>query len=157
VNNSTSGIAQKHRFAVVISKFNEFITNRLLAGALEALNSNGVKQENITQFEVPGAFEIPQGARKIAESEKFDAIICLGAILRGETLHFELISEQCAAGIQNVAADFGIPVTFGVITADTTEQAMARSESDSDNKGREAALAAIQMADLYRKLNGSHK
>lgn len=149
---SEGASSKKPRFAVVVSKFNEIITKKLLAGALEALRSRGVQEDNISQFEVPGSFEIPQAARKIAERGDFDAIICLGALLRGKTLHFELISHQCAAGIQKVAADFGIPVTFGVITAETTEQAVARSGSNSDNKGREAALAAIDMTDLYRRI-----
>jgi 6,7-dimethyl-8-ribityllumazine synthase len=140
------------RVALVVSKYNDFITGRLLEGALEALRSRGISEGNISIFQVPGSFEIPQVARKIAERKEFDAIICIGAVLRGETLHFELISEQCAAGIQRVATDFGVPVTFGVITADNEEQAIARSGSKSENKGWEAAIAAMEMAELYRKL-----
>jgi 6,7-dimethyl-8-ribityllumazine synthase len=140
------------RFAIVASKYNETISDRLLEGALKALRAQDVPEKNISVFSVPGAFEIPQAARKIAEQKDHDAIICVGALLRGETLHFELISQECAAGIQKVAADFGIPVTFGVITADSKEQAIARSGLDSDNKGWEAALAAWEMVTLYRKI-----
>jgi 6,7-dimethyl-8-ribityllumazine synthase len=143
---------QPFRFVIIVSRYNSFITDRLLQGALEALKTEGVEEENIEIHQVPGAFEIPQVARKIAETAKPDAIICLGALLRGETLHFELISNECARGIQNVAADFGIPVTFGVITADTVEQAVARAGERSENKGWESAAAAIEMATLYRKL-----
>ena len=103
-------------------------------------------------MKVPGSFELPQAARKVAETLEQDAIICLGALLRGETLHFELISNECARGIQQIASDFGIPVTFGVITADTVEQAMARAGERSENKGWESALAAIEMANLYKKV-----
>jgi 6,7-dimethyl-8-ribityllumazine synthase len=145
------------RVALVVSKYNDFITARLLEGALEALRSRGISEGNISIFQVPGSFEIPQVARKIAERKEFDAIICIGAVLRGETLHFELISEQCAAGIQKVATDFGVPVTFGVITADNEEQAIARSGSKSENKGWEAAVAAMEMAELYRKLGWSQE
>ncbi len=150
--NSEEASLQEPRFAVLVSKYNEFISNRLLEGAMDALRSQGVPENNISVFHVPGAFEIPQTARKIAERREFDAIICIGTLLRGETLHFELISQECAAGIQKVAADFGIPVTFGVITADTPEQAMARSGSNSENKGSEAAIAAIEMVHLYQNL-----
>jgi 6,7-dimethyl-8-ribityllumazine synthase len=143
---------QAYRFAIIVSRYNSFITDRLLQGALEAFRTNGVEEKNIQTIQVPGAFEIPQVARKIAETAKPDAIVCLGALLRGETLHFELISNECARGIQNVAADFGIPVTFGVITADTVEQAVARAGQRSENKGWESAIAAIEMATLYKKL-----
>lgn len=151
--NSEDASLKDLRVAVVVSKYNEFISNRLRDGAMDALRSGGVPEKNISVFHVPGAFEIPQAARKIAEKREFDAIICIGTLLRGETLHFELISEVCAAGIQKVAADFGIPVTFGVITANTPEQAMARSGSNSDNKGSEAAKAAMEMVHLYRNLS----
>ena len=140
------------QFAVIVSRYNSFITDRLLQGALEALKTHGAKEENIEIVRVPGAFEIPQAARKIAETGEQDAIICLGALLRGETLHFELISAECARGIQDVAAEFGIPVTFGVITADAMEQAVARAGERSENKGWESAVAAIEMANLYRKM-----
>src|SRR5687768_9290597 len=109
--------------AIVVSRYNELITNRLLNGAMEGLREHGVEQEQISVFKVPGSFELPQAARKIAETFDQDAIVCLGALLRGETLHFELISNECARGLQQVAADFGIPVSFGVVTANTMDQA----------------------------------
>lgn len=143
---------QEFRFAIIVSRYNSFITDRLLQGALEALKTKGVEEKNIEIHQVPGAFEIPQAARKIAETTKPDAILCLGALLRGETFHFELISNECARGIQDVAAEFGIPVTFGVITADTVEQAVVRAGERSENKGWESALAAIEMVNLYRKV-----
>jgi 6,7-dimethyl-8-ribityllumazine synthase len=139
------------RFALIVSKFNSSITDRLLEGALEALATTGAQEEQIIIYRVPGSFEIPQMARKVAESGSYDAIICLGAVLRGETFHFELISEECAHGIQQVAADFSIPVTFGVVTADTVEQALERSGRQSDNKGWEAAMTAVEMANLFKK------
>ncbi len=143
---------QGMRFAIIVSRFNSSITDRLLKGALEALNSVGVQQDQLTVYRVPGSFEIPQLARKVAEFGACHAIICLGAVLRGETLHFELISEECARGIQQVSADFTIPVAFGVITADTVEQALHRSGEGSENKGWEAALSAVEMAALFRKI-----
>ncbi len=146
--------AQGLRFALIVSRFNSSITDRLLEGALEALASIGAQEEQVFVYRVPGSFEIPQMARKVAESGGYDAIICLGAVLRGETLHFELISGECAHGIQQVAADFSIPVSFGVITADTVEQALARSGRQSENKGWEAAMTAAQMASLFKKAEG---
>jgi 6,7-dimethyl-8-ribityllumazine synthase len=143
--------AQEFRFALIVSKFNSSITDRLLEGALEALASTGAQEDQVVIYRVPGSFEIPQMARKVAESDNYDAIICLGAVLRGETYHFELISEECAHGIQQVAADFSIPVAFGVITADTVEQALERSGRQSDNKGWEAAMTAVEMANLFKK------
>lgn len=148
------GVPQEEglRYAIVVSRYNSSITDALLDGALEALKSHGVQDEHILIVRVPGAFELPQAARKIAALRKPDAVICVGALLRGETLHFELISNECARGLQQVASDFGIPVTFGVITADTADQAVARAGKASENKGWEAATAAIEMASLYRKL-----
>ena len=140
------------RFAIIVSRFNDFLTDRLLQGALEALKTHEVEEEHTIVVKVPGSFELPQAARRIAAQGGIEAIICLGALLRGETLHFELISNECARGIQNIAAEFGIPVTFGVITANTVEQAMARAADGPENKGWEAAIAAIEMASLYRKL-----
>ena len=143
------------RFAIVVSQYNSFITDRLLQGALTALQEHQAEMENVLIVRVPGSFEIPQTARKIAETVDYDAIICLGALLRGETIHFELISTECARGIQDVAAEFGLPVAFGVITADTTEQALDRAGERSQNKGWEAAMAAIEMANIFRKLTQS--
>ncbi len=140
------------RFAIVVSRFNSVVTNRLLSGALEALLEKGASEKDITIYWVPGSFEIPQMARVVAELGRQDAIVCLGALIRGETLHFSLIASECAQGIQRVSADFGIPVTFGVITAETMEQAIARAGFKSENKGWESALAAAEMANVYRKL-----
>ena len=140
------------QFAVLVARYNESLTNRLLEGALQAMQEHGVASDQISVFKVPGSFELPQAARKIAETFEPDALICLGALLRGETYHFELISNECARGLQEVAADFGIPVTFGVITADTMDQAVKRAGEKPDNKGWEAATAALEMATLYRKL-----
>ena len=144
--------ARNLQLAIVASGYYPAITERLLSGAVEALTVHGAEEGNITVFRVPGSFEIPQMARKVAGQKKYDAIICLGVLIRGETLHFELISRECAGGVQQVAADFGIPVTFGVITADTMEQAMERAGERSENKGWEAALAAIEMANAYKRL-----
>jgi 6,7-dimethyl-8-ribityllumazine synthase len=151
LSGSTNAAGMK--FAIVVSRYNSQFTDRLLSGALEALKTNGAEEGNILILNVSGSFEIPQAARKIAEEGEHHAIICLGTLLRGETLHFELISNECARGIQQVAADFGIPVTFGVITADTEEQAMERAGEGPNNKGWEAALAAIEMANLYKRLS----
>jgi 6,7-dimethyl-8-ribityllumazine synthase len=144
--------AEGLRLAIIVSRWNSEISDRLLKGALEGLQGIGVANGQLTIYRVPGSFEIPQLARKIAEFGSYHAIICLGAVLRGETFHFELISEECARGIQQVSADFTIPVTFGVITADTIEQALERSGDGSENKGWEAALAAVEMAVLFRKV-----
>jgi 6,7-dimethyl-8-ribityllumazine synthase len=145
----------RFQFAIVVSKFNSFVTERLLEEAKIALRTNGVGENDIFTFEVPGCFEVPQMARKIAEMRNHDAIICLGALIRGKTLHFELISQECARGIQQVSADFGIPVTFGIITAETPEQAIERSGSKEENRGWEAAVAALQMAVTFRSLKES--
>jgi 6,7-dimethyl-8-ribityllumazine synthase len=144
--------AEGLRLAIIVSRFNSEISDRLLKGALAGLHGIGVEEGQLTVYRVPGSFEIPQLARKIAEFGSYHAIICLGAVLRGETFHFELISEECARGIQQVSADFTIPVSFGVITADTIEQALERSGDGTDNKGWEAALAAVEMAVLFRKV-----
>lgn len=144
--------AEGLRLAIIVSRFNSEISDRLLKGAIEGLHGIGIDEGQLTVYRVPGSFEIPQLARKIAEFGNYHAIICLGAVLRGETFHFELISEECARGIQQVSADFTIPVSFGVITADTIEQALERSGDGSENKGREAALAAVEMAVLFRKV-----
>jgi 6,7-dimethyl-8-ribityllumazine synthase len=144
--------AEGLRLAIIVSRFNSEISDRLLKGALAGLHGIGVEEGQLTVYRVPGSFEIPQLARKIAEFGSYHAIICLGAVLRGETFHFELISEECARGIQQVSADFTIPVSFGVITADTIEQALERSGDGSDNKGWEAAVAAVEMAVLFRKV-----
>ncbi len=140
------------RFGIVVSRFNSFITERLLSGALEALLEKGAAEKDIEVYRVPGSFEIPQMARRVAELRKQDAIVCLGALIRGETLHFSLIAAECARGIQQISADFGLPVAFGVITAETMDQAIERAGSKSENRGWESAIAAIEMANVYRKM-----
>lgn len=140
------------RFAIIASRYNHDISRRLLQGAINALISKGATEKDLDIFWVPGSFELPQAAKKIVELKRFDAVICIGAVIRGETLHFELISNECARGIQETARDSGIPLSFGVITANNLEQALARSAENSENKGWEAAMAAIEMANLYEKL-----
>jgi 6,7-dimethyl-8-ribityllumazine synthase len=145
--------ASPFRFAIVVSRFNEAITGRLRDAASAALEEAGAAQVQV--FLVPGAFEIPQAARAAAESGRFDSVVCLGCIIRGETPHFEYIASAVAHGIMTAAGDTGLPMAFGVLTADTVAQAEARSGPGPDNKGREAAAAAIEMAALYRVLSGT--
>jgi len=140
------------RFGVVIARFNEFISNRLLSGCLDALTRHGAADEDIEIAWVPGSFEIPQVAHKMAKSKKYNALICLGALIRGETPHFEFISSQVTRELSLIARDTGVPVSLGIITADTLEQAINRAGAKAGNKGWFAALSAIEMADLYRKL-----
>ena len=140
------------RFAIVTSRFNEQITHALRDGAVAALLEAGAAAANVEQFDVPGAFELPQAARCAAETGRFDAILCLGCVIRGETAHFEYISSAAANGIMAAAGETGIPMAFGVLTTDTVAQAQARSAPGPDNKGREAAAAAIEMATMFRQL-----
>jgi 6,7-dimethyl-8-ribityllumazine synthase len=140
------------RFAVVVSRFNSFITERLLAGALEALAQNGARLDDISVVWVPGSFEIPLTAKKLAVSKKYDAIICLGALLRGETPHFEYISSAVTNGIASVGLETGLPVIFGVLTCNTVEQATDRTGLKSGNKGYEAAMAAIEMVQVMKNI-----
>jgi len=142
-----------YRFAVVVSRFNEEITEGLLQGARERLAEASVPEENVTIIRVPGAFEIPITAQRLGESGEYDAIVCLGCLIKGETMHFEYIAEAASHGIMQAAAATGVPMAFGVLTALTEEQALARSRSGPDNKGREAAAAALDMAKLFRKLD----
>lgn len=140
------------RFGIVVSRFNSFITERLLSGAMDALERAGADPKNINVVRVPGSFEIPVAAKKLGASGQYDALICLGAILRGETSHFEYISAEVTRGVQRAALDTGVPMAFGVITVDTLEQAIDRAGAKSGNKGAEAALTAIEMANLLRRL-----
>ena len=144
--------ADGQRFAIVVSRFNEFITSKLLAGAVDALKRHGCAEDNITCVYVPGAFELPFIARKLAESGRFDAVICIGCVIRGETPHFEYIAGEAAKGIAQVGMTTGVPTTFGVITADTLEQAIERAGSKSGNKGVDAAMGAIELVNLLRQL-----
>lgn len=140
------------KFALVVSRTNEFITNRLLEGAIDTLTRQDVAEKDITVVYVPGSFEIPPVAKKLAESAGVDAVICLGTVIRGSTPHFEYIAAEVAKGVAQTALSAGIPVVFGVLTTDTIEQAIERSGSKSGNKGRDAALAALEMANLYSRL-----
>ena len=150
---SLDGRHQRH--ALIISKWNEFITKNLLAGAQEALASLSVPKENIDLIHVPGAFELGPCAHLAAKSGRYDAVTCLGCVIRGGTPHFEHISKQCARLISQAAYDSGIPVIFGVLTVDTTEQAVERAGAKSSNKGYEAGMAAVETANLYRDLKGT--
>ncbi len=147
-----AGAASGLRFGIIRSRFNEDVTKRLLEGALDALRVSGARDESIDVVAVPGAFEIPLVASKLARSRRYDALICLGAVIRGETPHFDYISAQVSRGIAQVAYDYGLPVIFGVLTADTDKQADARSGVGKINRGYEAAAAAIEMANLMKRL-----
>ena len=140
------------KFGLVVSRYNEFINGRLLEGALDALARHGADDKNFSIVKVPGAFEIPLAAKKMAGSGRYDAVICLGCVIRGATPHFEYISAQVAKGIAEVSLESGVPVSFGVITADNLEQAIERAGTKAGNKGWDAALAAIEMVNLFRRL-----
>jgi 6,7-dimethyl-8-ribityllumazine synthase len=142
-----------YRFAIVVSRFNEEITEGLLQGARERLAEASVADENVTIVRVPGAFEIPIAGQRLGESGEYDAIICLGCLIKGDTMHFEYIAEAASHGIMQAAAATGVPMAFGVLTTLTEEQAAERSRSGLGNKGREAAAAALEMATLFRKLD----
>ena len=147
--------AQGLRFAVVVSRFNEFITDRLLRSAYDGLLRSGTKDQDINIVRVPGAFEIPSAARTLAETGKYDAIVCLGCLLRGDTAHYDVIVNEVTRGIGQSAQETGVPHAFGVLTCDTLEQAIDRAGLKMGNKGFEAALAAIEMANLKKAVVGS--
>ena len=140
------------RFAVIVSRFNSFITERLLAGALDALNRTGANATQIDIVKVPGSWEIPLVAGELARQKKHDAIICLSAVIRGETPHFDYVAAEAAKGIAQVSASTGVPVAFGVLTTNTLEQAVDRAGAKGGNKGFDAAMTAIEMANLMRTL-----
>ncbi len=140
------------RFAIVASRFNEFITSRLLAGALDALKRHGCEDDDVTVVYVPGAFEIPFVAKKLAESKAFDAVVCLGCVIRGQTPHFDYVAGESAKGIAQVALATGVPTVYGVLTTDTLEQAIDRAGAKAGNKGYDAALGAIELANLIKLL-----
>lgn len=142
------------KFAIVISRFNHFITGHLLDGAEDALKRHGVSDEDITVVWTPGAFEIPLTAKKLAGTGEYNAVICLGAVIRGSTPHFDYVAAEVSKGVAAVGLDTGVPVVFGVITTDNIEQAIERAGTKSGNKGWDAALTALEMADLNRKLFG---
>ncbi|MFW6011792.1 MAG: 6,7-dimethyl-8-ribityllumazine synthase [Desulfosalsimonas sp.] len=142
-------LAEGKRFAIVVSRFNDFISEKLLSGATDALLRNGAADKDIEVIRVPGSFEIPLVAKKLAELKKHHAVICLGAIIRGSTPHFDYVSAEVSKGIAAAGMETGLPVIFGVITADTIEQAIERAGTKAGNKGRDAAVAAVEMANLF--------
>lgn len=148
-------LGQGLKIGIVVSRFNEFISSKLLSGALDALSRHGVAEEDITVAWVPGGFEIPVIALHMARSGRYDAVICLGAIIRGSTPHFEYVAAEVAKGIARVGLDTGVPTIFGVITADNLEQAIERAGTKMGNKGFDAAQAAIEMANLRRHLSSA--
>lgn len=147
-------LAREGRFAVVVSRFNDYFTRQLLDGALDALRRHGGDPAKATVAWVPGAFELPVTALKLAKSGKFDAVVCLGCVVRGHTDHYDHVAGQAAAGIARAGLDSGVPVVFGVITAESLDQAIERSGSKQGNQGEKAMLAAIEMANLFGKLTG---
>ena len=142
------------KFGIVISRFNEFITSRLLGGAEDCFRRHGVEDDAIDVAWVPGALEIPVAALRMAQSGRYDAVICLGAVIRGQTPHFEYVASQAAKGIAQISLSTGVPAIFGLITSDTIEQAIERAGTKAGNKGADAAAAAIEMTNLFDKLPG---
>ncbi len=145
-------LAQGQRIAIVAGRFNEIITNKLLGGALDAFKRHGGDEANIDVAWVPGSFEIPIVAKKMAESGRYDAVICLGAVIRGATAHFDMVANETTKGIANVGLQTGVPVIFGVLTTDNIEQAVERAGSKSGNKGFEAVTTAIEMINLLKQI-----
>ncbi|OPX84199.1 MAG: 6,7-dimethyl-8-ribityllumazine synthase [Pelotomaculum sp. PtaB.Bin104] len=145
-------LGQGLKFGLVLGRFNEFITNRLLGGALDALNRHGVAEQDIEVAWVPGAFEVPLAASKMVSMKKYDAVICLGAVIRGATPHFDYIAAEVAKGVARVGLDSGVPTVFGIITAETIEQAIERAGTKAGNKGWDAAVTAIEMANLLKNM-----
>ncbi len=145
-------IAKSKKFAIIVSRFNEFISSKLLEGAKDTLLRHGAADADLTVVWVPGSYEIPSVAQRLARAKKYDAVICLGAVLRGDTPHFDYVASEAAKGIAKVSLDESIPCVFGVITADTLEQAIERAGTKSGNKGRDAAITAIELANLYEKI-----
>lgn len=147
-------VSQNIRVGIVAARFNEFIVNKLVGGAMDALLRHDVREEDIDLAWVPGAFEIPLISKKMAESGKYDAVICLGAVIRGATSHYDLVCNEAAKGIAHVSLDSGVPVLFGVVTTENIEQAIERAGSKAGNKGYDSAMAAIEMVNLVRAIEG---
>jgi 6,7-dimethyl-8-ribityllumazine synthase len=143
-------LSEKLKVGIIVARFNEFITGKLLGGALDALKRHGTSEDNITIVWVPGAYEIPLIAQKMAESKKYDAVICLGAVIRGATPHFEFVSSEVAKGVASVGLNTGVPVIFGVLTTDSIEQAIERAGTKAGNKGFDAAVTAIETVNLMK-------
>ena len=145
--------AEGFRFAIISSRWNDFLTARLVEGALDALERLGADEGAVEHFRVPGSFEIPLLALRLAESEKFDAVICLGTVIRGETPHFEYVAGEVTKGIAHVGLQTGVPVLYGIVTADTLEQAIDRAGVKAGNKGFEAAMSAVEMVNLFKVMS----
>ncbi len=146
-------IAEGLKFGIIVGRFNEFIGGKLLSGAMDALKRHGVKEEDIHITWVPGAFEIPLVAKKMAKSGRYDGVICLGAVIRGATSHFDYVSAEVTKGVASVSLDTEIPVIFGVLTTDNIEQAIERAGTKSGNKGYDASITAIEMANLLKEIS----
>ena len=144
--------AEGLRFAVIVSRFNDFISSKLMEGAMDALKRHGGNEEQVSLVKVPGSFEIPIVAKRLAETGEYDGIICLGAVIRGATPHFDYVAAEVSKGIATVALETKTPVTFGILTTDSLEQAIERAGSKSGNKGWDAAMAAMEMANLFKKM-----
>jgi 6,7-dimethyl-8-ribityllumazine synthase len=144
--------AEGCRFAIIVSRFNDFVSSRLVDGAMDALIRHGADEQAVVLARVPGAFEIPLMAQRLAETGRYDAVICLGAVIRGSTPHFDYVAAEVSKGIASVALETKVPVTFGVLTTDNLEQAIERAGSKSGNKGWEAAMAAIEMVNLFKTM-----
>ena len=145
------------RFGVVVGRFNNFVTDKLLEGALEALKGCGVEDEDMVVVRVPGSFEVPPAAKKLADSGRFHAVVCLGAIIKGETPHWDYLGRTVSDAIARIALESGVPLTFGILTTETRDTALARAEERGENRGYNAAIAAVEMADLYRQMEGNRE
>ncbi len=145
-------VSEKKKYAIVVARFNDFITSKLLEGSKDGLLRHGVEEDEIDVFWVPGAFEIPFIAKKIAQSQKYDAVICLGAVIRGSTSHYDYVCSEVSKGIASIGLETGLPIIFGVITTENIEQAIERAGSKSGNKGYEAAVSAIEMVNLSQAI-----
>lgn len=150
-------LGQGLKFGLVVSRFNSFLTEQLLSGALDALGRHGVAEDDLTVVRVPGTFEIAAAAARLLEQGGFDAIVALGAVVRGETPHFDFVAGEAAKGLGQLGLQHAVAIGFGVVTADTLEQAIARSGTKQGNKGADAALAALEMANVYRELRGKRR
>lgn len=146
-------IARDLRFAIVAARFNELVVDSLIRGAVDALSRHGAAEKQIDLIRVPGAFDLPFVVRRVAASKRYDAVVALGAVIRGATPHFEYVSGQCAAGLARAAEETGVPVAFGVLTTDTIEQAIERAGTKAGNKGADAAVCALELANLLRRLD----
>jgi 6,7-dimethyl-8-ribityllumazine synthase len=146
-------IVRDLRFALIVSRFNDFVVEPLVRGAVDALKRHGAPEKQIEIVRVPGAFDIPVVARKLAQSRRYEALVALGAVIRGQTPHFDYVAGECASGLARIALESGVPIGFGVLTTDTVEQAVDRAGGKAGNKGADAALAALEMANLLRRLD----